>query len=201
MFVSRTLQRVRPFEGIRPNNLHLPSVIGLRTHNRNPPISGPVGKHMFDDRSNICLQTRIPRMLHLDRNCHTAKDISANLRPQTTRNPWRNLPRGSSKRRMIGAIAIAVAHARKRGHPNWGRPMPPAPALTTEFELGARHLQLTPEMYVPSPELSTWCRAKPESRLHPSMATCGVGGAFFFGFDDSDGDAVGKIIGFAIAGF
>jgi hypothetical protein len=25
---------------------------------------------------------------------HTTKEISANLRPQTTRNPWRNLPRG-----------------------------------------------------------------------------------------------------------
>jgi len=35
--------------------------------------------------------------------------------------------------------------------------MPPAPALPTEFELRARHLQLTPEMYTSSPELRIWC--------------------------------------------
>ena len=29
----------------------------------------------------------------------------------------------------------------------------------------------------------------------------GLGGAFFFGFDDCGGDAVEKIVGFAIAGF
>ena len=35
--------------------------------------------------------------------------------------------------------------------------MPPAPALATEFELRARHLQLTPEMYASSAKLRTWC--------------------------------------------
>jgi len=35
--------------------------------------------------------------------------------------------------------------------------MPPAPALPTEFELRARHLQLTPEMYTSSRELRIWC--------------------------------------------
>jgi hypothetical protein len=46
---------------------------------------------------------------------------------------------------------------RQRGNPNWGRPMPPAPALATEFEMQVRQLQLTPEAYVFSPELRTWC--------------------------------------------
>jgi hypothetical protein len=46
---------------------------------------------------------------------------------------------------------------RKRGNPNWGRPIPPARALATEFELRVRHLQLTPEMYTSSIELRTWC--------------------------------------------
>jgi hypothetical protein len=36
---------------------------------------------MFDDRSNSRLQTRVSRVLHLHRNRHSAKDISANLRP------------------------------------------------------------------------------------------------------------------------
>jgi hypothetical protein len=50
-----------------------------------------------------------------------------------------------------------VAHMRRRGNPNWGRPMPPAPALATEFELRVRQLHLTPEMYLSSRELRIWC--------------------------------------------
>jgi hypothetical protein len=46
---------------------------------------------------------------------------------------------------------------RKRGNPNWGRPLPPVPALATEFELRVGHLQLTPEMYAASRELRIWC--------------------------------------------
>jgi len=46
---------------------------------------------------------------------------------------------------------------RKRGNPNWGRPMPPVPALVTEFEMLVRHLHLTPRMYTSSAELHTWC--------------------------------------------
>ena len=55
-------------------------------------------------------------------------------------------------------MAIPVAHTRKRGNPNWGRPMPPAPVLATEFELQVRHLQLTPEMYASSRDLREWCK-------------------------------------------
>jgi hypothetical protein len=55
-------------------------------------------------------------------------------------------------------MAIRGIHIRRRGNPNWGRPLPPAPALPTEFELQVRHLRLTPEMYASSRELRTWCR-------------------------------------------
>jgi hypothetical protein len=58
---------------------------------------------------------------------------------------------------MIGAYGDTAALRRKRGNPNWGRPVPPAPAQPTEFELRARHLQLTPEMYASSIELCVWC--------------------------------------------
>jgi hypothetical protein len=54
-------------------------------------------------------------------------------------------------------MAIPVAHTRKRGNPNWGRPTPPAPVLATEFELQVTQLQLTPEMYASSRELRIWC--------------------------------------------
>ena len=45
----------------------------------------------------------------------------------------------------------------KRGNPNWGRPMPPVPALATQFELRARQLQLTRRMYTSSSDLRIWC--------------------------------------------
>ena len=54
-------------------------------------------------------------------------------------------------------MAIPVARTRKRGNPNWGRPIPPAPALATEFEKRARQLNLTPDMYATSRELRLWC--------------------------------------------
>ena len=59
-----------------------------------------------------------------------------------------------------GAMARAVAfpgRTRKRGNPNCGRPIPPAPALATEFEMQVRQLRLTEEMYVLSDELRGWC--------------------------------------------
>jgi len=46
---------------------------------------------------------------------------------------------------------------RKRGNPNWGRPMPPTSFLCTEFEMQVRQLRLTVETYAFSAELRTWC--------------------------------------------
>jgi hypothetical protein len=55
------------------------------------------------------------------------------------------------------AILVGLSGTpRKRGNPNWGRPIP-LPALSTEFELRVRHLLLTPEMYASSRELRIWC--------------------------------------------
>jgi hypothetical protein len=54
-------------------------------------------------------------------------------------------------------MAGPIAQIRRRGNPNWGRPIPPAPALATEFELQVTQLQLTPEMYTSSRELRIWC--------------------------------------------
>jgi hypothetical protein len=44
---------------------------------------------------------------------------------------------------------------RKSRKSNWGHSI--ARPLATEFELQARRLQLTPEMYVSSRELRLWC--------------------------------------------
>ena len=46
---------------------------------------------------------------------------------------------------------------RKRGNPNWGRPMGHAPAIATEFEMQVRHLHLAPEDYLYSATLRVWC--------------------------------------------
>jgi hypothetical protein len=50
-----------------------------------------------------------------------------------------------------------VARTRKRGNPNWGRPIPVPADLATEFEKRARQLRLTPQMYAASRELRIWC--------------------------------------------
>ena len=58
-------------------------------------------------------------------------------------------------------LVIPAAHpvlTRKRGNPNGGRPIPPAPALPTEFELRISQLQLTAEMYTSSRDLRAWCK-------------------------------------------
>ena len=47
---------------------------------------------------------------------------------------------------------------RKRGNPNWGRPILSRPALATEFELQARRLHLAPGAYAASRELRVWCQ-------------------------------------------
>jgi hypothetical protein len=47
---------------------------------------------------------------------------------------------------------------RKRGNPNWGRPIEPLRALPTEFEMRVRQLHLTAETYTSSTELRTWCK-------------------------------------------
>jgi hypothetical protein len=54
-------------------------------------------------------------------------------------------------------MAIPVEYKRKRGNPNWGRPILPGPALPTEFELRVRQLRLTARMYSSSLELHAWC--------------------------------------------
>jgi hypothetical protein len=47
----------------------------------------------------------------------------------------------------------------RRGNPNWGRAMPFAPALPTEFELKVKRLRLAPHMYASSRELKRWCES------------------------------------------
>ncbi len=57
---------------------------------------------------------------------------------------------------MAGPDVLPVI-TRKRGNPNWGRPMRPGPALATAFEIEVRQLHLMPETYTSSAVLRNWC--------------------------------------------
>ena len=50
-----------------------------------------------------------------------------------------------------------MKNRRKRGNPDWGKPPQPIAAIATEFELQARRLGLTRQMYATSAELRMWC--------------------------------------------
>ncbi len=82
-------------------------------------------------------------------------------------------------------MAMPVAHKRKRGNPNRGRPMPHAPVLPTEFELRARHLQLTPEMYTLSAKLRTWCEQNRNRIYIPEWLLKEWGITVDLGFNDA----------------
>jgi len=66
------------------------------------------------------------------------------------------------RQRELGGVRSSLGQTlmfRKRGNPNWGRPMPSARGLATAtaFEMQVRQLQLTPENYVFSDQLREWC--------------------------------------------
>jgi hypothetical protein len=58
---------------------------------------------------------------------------------------------------MATPVALS-APKRKRGKPNWGRPIAPfARYGPTEFEMRVRQLQLTAGTYISSRKLRAWC--------------------------------------------
>ena len=54
--------------------------------------------------------------------------------------------------------AALLGIRRRRGNPNWGRPVPPARTLATEFETRVRRLGLSTQQYVSSAALKSWCQ-------------------------------------------
>jgi hypothetical protein len=53
-------------------------------------------------------------------------------------------------------IHLTMVHKR-RGNPNWGKPLPSSPAVPTEFEGVVLRLGLTKETYSSSGQLRIWC--------------------------------------------
>ncbi len=64
-------------------------------------------------------------------------------------------PHRPNEGRMI--IHLAMVH-KKRGNPNWGKPLPSPLAVPTEFEGVALRLGLTKETYSSSSQLRIWCQ-------------------------------------------
>jgi len=52
---------------------------------------------------------------------------------------------------------ILPTKTRKRGNPNWGKPMNPCPAVPTAFEEQVRELGLNEETWATSENLRQWC--------------------------------------------
>ena len=53
--------------------------------------------------------------------------------------------------------ALNLPTRRRRGNPDWGKPLKPANVLLTEFELQVARLGLTKSQLIASAELKRWC--------------------------------------------
>jgi hypothetical protein len=59
--------------------------------------------------------------------------------------------------------------ATRRGNPNWGKPEPSGPVVSTitEFEQVTRELKLQPDQYIRSTQLREWARLNKNSIFIP----------------------------------
>ncbi len=71
MLSGRALKCVRSLKRIRPRNLHLPPVTGLRAYDHDPPVPRSIRKDVFDDRSHVPLRLRVAAIVHFHHHCHT----------------------------------------------------------------------------------------------------------------------------------
>jgi len=95
-------------------------------------------------------------MAYVNSNQQNLPSGSAKRRAKTCNDSWCG---GDTRGVWSGATRDAGLQpmTRRRGNPNWGKPIQVAPAVATEFELRVMQLQLTPEMYTSSTRLRTWC--------------------------------------------
>jgi hypothetical protein len=54
---------------------------------------------------------------------------------------------------------VTPTRARKRGNPNWGKPMEPIPAIPTAFEEQVQKLGLNEQTCMTSEKLRQWCQS------------------------------------------
>jgi hypothetical protein len=58
---------------------------------------------------------------------------------------------------MMKAFSRPTVRHKRRGNPNWGRPIQFPPAAATQFEVQLRRLGLTRQTCAGSTELRGWC--------------------------------------------
>jgi len=59
---------------------------------------------------------------------------------------------------IVAKQILLPSPSRKRGNPNWGKPLLPMPSSPTEFEMQMRKLGLTAATCTDSKDLRTWCQ-------------------------------------------
>jgi len=67
---------------------------------------------------------------------------------------------------------VRPAPLRERGNPNWGKPMQPAPAIATEFELADPSVGTHEANVCCVSSVARLVRVQQESLLHPRMVSC-----------------------------
>jgi hypothetical protein len=91
------------------------------------------------------------------------ESLSDLIRPAYDSRPWLN-------------PAHCRVGKRKRGNPDWSKPLQTLPALLTEFEMQVKQLGLTREQFVASAELTLWCKRN-RNRLYVTewlLEACGI---------------------------
>ena len=66
---------------------------------------------------------------------------------------------------MVRQIIQPSAPTRRRGNPNWGKPLTGVPRSPTAFEMEVSRLRLSKEKYIISEELRGWCQ-KNRNRIY-----------------------------------
>jgi hypothetical protein len=68
---------------------------------------------------------------------------------------------------VVAKPFILPSRARKRGNPNWGKPMMPASAVPTAFEEQVKKLGLTEQSCAASEKLRQWCERNKDRSYTP----------------------------------
>jgi len=99
---------------------------------------------------------------------HTQKDHVWDYRSAVgvQRDPQRfwakGCDQGQAGRSIMWAMARPLVLPRKRGNPNWGKPMEAAPDVPTAFEEQLQRLGLDEQTCVTSEKLKEWCEREEE---------------------------------------
>jgi hypothetical protein len=82
MLPGGAFQRIRSLKSIGSGDRHSPPIVCPRTHDRNPPVSWAICKHVLDHCRHLALQLWVARVVHFHAHGHiqsVAQCYDANL--------------------------------------------------------------------------------------------------------------------------